>query len=157
MKTRIVIPKYRRQKAKPVDRAFVELNRRRHYLGMYGSPESRENYNRLIAEWLDRDRQPHVATPQVDLTVAEVLLAFTEHAHRYYRRDDGTLTNEITAFRSALRIVRALYGRSLAVEFGPTSLATVRPEMIRLGWARTHINKQISRIRSVFKWAASQE
>ena len=29
--------------------------------------------------------------------------------------------------------------------------------MIRLGWAQTYINKQISRTRSVFKWAASRE
>jgi hypothetical protein len=29
--------------------------------------------------------------------------------------------------------------------------------MIALGWCRTHINRQINRIRYIFKWAASKE
>ncbi len=33
-------PKYRRQKVRPYDRAFVELAGRRIYLGRYGTPES---------------------------------------------------------------------------------------------------------------------
>ena len=30
-------------------------------------------------------------------------------------------------------------------------------EMVRMGWSRTHINKQVSRLRMVIKWAAEQE
>ena len=29
--------------------------------------------------------------------------------------------------------------------------------MIELGWARDHINKQISRLKSMFKWASSEK
>jgi len=46
------IPKYRRQKRpKGADVAFVELNGHRHYLGVCGTPESKEKYARAIAEW----------------------------------------------------------------------------------------------------------
>ena len=45
------IPKYRRQKTKTVDHAFVELSGTRHYLGRFGAPESKQAYHRLLAEW----------------------------------------------------------------------------------------------------------
>ena len=38
-------PKYRRHRSGGLDRAFVELNGRRIYLGRYGSPGSREKYD----------------------------------------------------------------------------------------------------------------
>ncbi len=41
-------PKYRQHKAR--DLAVVTINRRDHYLGPYGSPESYNEYARLIAE-----------------------------------------------------------------------------------------------------------
>ena len=44
-------PGYRRQKGAHGDRAFVELGGQRHYLGEYGSKESRTKYHRLLAEW----------------------------------------------------------------------------------------------------------
>lgn len=46
---------------------------------------------------------------------------------------------------------------SSAAEFGPKMLAAVREKMIARGWARKNINKQIDRLRFVFKWAASEE
>ena len=46
------IPKYRRQKRpQSCDVAFVELNGKRHYLGDYNTPESKQRYHRLLAEW----------------------------------------------------------------------------------------------------------
>jgi len=51
-KPRRRIPKYRHYK--PNDLAVVRIDGRDHYLGKYNSPESREKYHRLIAEWLGR-------------------------------------------------------------------------------------------------------
>jgi len=48
----IKLPKYRQQKRKGRNLAFVELNGHRHYLGPYESPESKQAYQRLLAEWL---------------------------------------------------------------------------------------------------------
>ena len=48
-------PSYRRHRAS--NRAYVEFDGHRIYLGRYGSPESREEYDRLIAEWLSNGRK----------------------------------------------------------------------------------------------------
>ncbi len=42
-------PKYRLQKARGC--AVVTIYGKDHYLGPYGSPESHEEYARLIAQW----------------------------------------------------------------------------------------------------------
>ena len=74
------IPKYRRQKHKDrADAAFVELNGRRHYLGRYGSPESKEKYHRLLAEWESLGQQPPVADGQI--TVVELIIRFWRHVN----------------------------------------------------------------------------
>src|SRR4051794_3937539 len=48
-------PSYCRDKA--TDRAYVVIDGRRHYLGRFDSPESRDAYDRLIGEWIARGRR----------------------------------------------------------------------------------------------------
>ncbi len=43
------VPKYRHYK--PKNLGVVRIDGRDHYLGRFGSPESREKYCKLIAEW----------------------------------------------------------------------------------------------------------
>jgi hypothetical protein len=46
------LPSYRRQKRiGKADLAFVEIEGVRRYLGEYGSAESRQRYDAVIAEW----------------------------------------------------------------------------------------------------------
>ena len=42
------IPKYRRHKG--TGQSFVQVNGKRHYLGKFGTPESKQRYSRFIAE-----------------------------------------------------------------------------------------------------------
>ena len=64
-------PSYRRQKRKDGnDLAFVEINGKRHYLGAYNSPESRQAYHRLLAEACANGSD--VPTAPADISVAEV-------------------------------------------------------------------------------------
>jgi hypothetical protein len=56
-----------------------------------------------------------------------------------------------------LRVLRRLYGNTPALDFGPKALKAVRSEMIRMGWTRKSINRQISRVKHVFSWAGSEE
>ncbi len=91
------------------------------------------------------------------MAVTNVVAAFWRHAEGYYRKPDGTPTSELGTFRQALRPLRQLYGHTSALAFGPVALKALRQKMIETGWRRKTINKQISRIRSVFKWAASEE
>jgi hypothetical protein len=154
--TKIKVPAYCRQKVKGgADRAFVKLNGHREWLGRYGSPESHERYSQVIAEWRAGGCRPRVA--EEDLTITELVVAFLDRATQHYRLPDGTPTSETDNYRQALRPMRELYGSAPASEFGPKRFRAVRQRMIEAGWTRRNINKQVSRIRSVFKWAVSQE
>ena len=50
------LPSYRHHKSD--GRAVVTLNGRDVYLGRFGTPESRAEYDRLIAQWLASGRPP---------------------------------------------------------------------------------------------------
>ena len=152
------IPKYRHYK--PKDLGLVVLDGRQHYLGRYGSPESRAEYNRLIQEWLARGSLPKdtagtgVASPTInDL----ILLFWTRHAEKHYRKPDGTASGELANYRDTLRPLRKLYGNSTAAEFSPLRLKDLRQAMIDSGLARGTINQRVGRIVRMFKWAASEE
>ncbi len=140
---------------KPSGRAVVTLGGRDHFLGPWGSEESREAYRRVIGEWLATEL-PARLRKHGGLTVAELILAYWKHAKGYYRKH-GVMTSEVGAIKVALKIVRQLYGGSKAAEFGPLALKTVRDAMVRLNWARTTVNAQIIRVRRMFKWAAASE
>src|SRR5207244_4500969 len=60
-------------------------------------------------------------------------------------------------YKSAIQPLRKLYGLIPAAEFGPVALQTVRREMVTAGWCRTRVNKQVGRLKRVFRWAVGQE
>ncbi len=146
------LPTYRHHK--PSGQAFVELNGKRHYLGKFGTPRSRAEYKRMIAEWEARGRQPFVEP--FDLTVVELLDRFLDHAKRYYRLPDGSPTSELACFKSIIAILVDTYADTLAQEFGPRQLKAARAHMVAKGWTRNTINKACSRVRAIFRWAAEE-
>src|SRR5437588_11693660 len=77
-------PKYRFHKARNC--AVVTINGKDHYLGAYDSPESREKYHRLVAEWLAARNLPpdSLAERAPSLTVADLILAYWKFAQSYY-------------------------------------------------------------------------
>ena len=85
------------------------------------------------------------------ITVDRVVHGFWGHAQMHYRKADGTPTNELDNYRQSLRPLRRLYGSSDAASFGPKSLKAVREHMISQGWFRSYSNRQVSRIKSVFR------
>lgn len=148
-------PKYRRHCSGGRDRAFVELDGQRTYLGRYGSPESIQRYDQLVAEWLVSGRRR--AAEPADLTVVELCARFLKHAKRHYRRADGTPTSTIFNYKSVIPHLTAIYGRVPVTEFGPLSLKAVRQRLIDAGWRRSVINQAMCFIRGIFRWAASAE
>ena len=80
------------------------------YLGKYDSPESWENYYRLLTDWRLNASPPATfelaQSPSSDLSVNELLLAFLDHAERYYKRPDGTPAPELENLKLAMRPVR---------------------------------------------------
>lgn len=145
---------------KPTGQARVRVNGHDIYLGRYDSPESRAEYARIIAELAVRPTpsDPDPASPASrNLTVNELLLGFWEYADRYYRRADGTPTNELPQFKQTFRLLRELYGHTPAREFGPLALKAVRQKMIEKGWNRKLVNQRVGRVRRAFRWATENE
>jgi integrase len=152
------IPSYRLHK--PTGQAVVTISGRDFYLGKLDSPESREKYHRLIAEWMTTERtrvEGSDANPLPNPTVAEIILAFWRHAQQHYRAPDGTPSEELGNIKAALRPLRALYEAIPAKDFGPLALRAVRDRMVAEGLMRTTVNNRVNRIRRAFKWAASVE
>ncbi len=147
------IPKYRLHK--PSGRAVVTLLGRDVYLGEYGSPESRAEYDRVIGEWLAKGRAIAVAGDEV--TVNELILAYCRHAESYYAKPDGSEGRESEIIKLALRPARKLYGRTAAKDFGPTALKACRQEFVKRDLARGVINQHTNRIRRMFRWAVENE
>jgi integrase len=154
------IPRYRKHKQS--GQAIVTLTdglgrRRDVLLGKHGTPESRAEYARQIAEWESNGRNLPPRTVHTDLTINELLLRFLRHADQHYRRPDGTNTSEVDEYKSIARVMKEMYGHTPARDFGAMSLKTVRQRMIDLGLARGTINKRIIRVRRLFRWAIENE
>jgi integrase len=153
-------------------------------LGKHGTPESRAEYARVLAEWEASGRRlpQRSAEPSApDLSVNELILAYLRHVQNYYVKD-GAPTSEPDTIRQALRFVKKLYGHTEARGFGPLALKAVRDAMVahpikrkvkvidpatggevweerldRVGLARKYVNKQVQRIRRMFAWAVEEE
>jgi hypothetical protein len=92
-----------------------------------------------------------------DPTVPDLVLAFKRHAQGHYRRPDGTTTNEVNEYRHACPPLLRLYADSPAAGFGPLALSAVRDAMVGLGWCRTRVNRQVGRVKRVFRWDVGRE
>lgn len=154
------LPKYRHYK--PKDLAVVRIQGRDHYLGRYGSDESKESYRRLIAELVvapsaQRTGATTSRARETELTINELLVAYWDRHVLTYFVKDGCPTSERDNIRQALRFVRPLYGNTAAGEFGPMALKAVRQVMIEACRCRTLINRDVNRIRGMFRWAVEHE
>ncbi len=150
------IPSYRCYK--PKNLGLVVINGRQHYLGPHGSPESLAEYHRLIQEYLAGVPTPTSGiAPAPEMTINELIVAYWErHVTTYYVKN-GRPTSEQDNVRQALRFLRRLYGHTPALGFGPSGLKAVGQAMIDAGRCRALINKDICRIRGLFRWAVENE
>ncbi len=109
-------------------------------------------YDRLVGLWLTRRAtapEPVAARP----SITELCNGYSAAARARYTRGAAT---ESGLIRKALEVVEALYGPTPAEEFGTKALAVVRDAMAAK-WERGHCNKQLSRVRGMFRWAVEQE
>jgi integrase len=129
----------------------VTLNGKDHYLGRYGTKQSKVAYDGLIGEWLAGGRQ--LPDPEHGLSMNEVILAYLHHATDRYGKD----SNELGCLKYALRIVKEVCGRELALDFGPKRLKGIRQQMVAMRWCRSYVNHQVQRIRRAIRWAVAGE
>jgi hypothetical protein len=160
MSRRDRVPAYRlhKQSGQAVVTLPDGLGRRRDVLlGRYGTPESRKEYARVLAESEAAGRRTPQPTAASDVTVNELLPRYWKHARGYYAWAKEPTRGDKVSLPDALRVVRKMHGHTLAREFGPLALKACRDRMVRKGWARTYVNAQVDRVRRMFRWAAEEE
>jgi integrase len=169
MSDRSRVPTYRLHKQS--GQAIVTLTdglggRRDVLLGRYGTKESRTEYTRVLNLWEAVGKNLPACTAG-DLTIAELIVRFLPWVEDYYRRTDGSPTTEVGEFKLSLRPLNHLYGNTIAREFKAMSLKAVRQILIddylhpkygqQPALARGVINKRVSRIRRLFRWAVEND
>jgi integrase len=163
-------PEYRQRPGRT--QALVTLTdaatkqRRDYWLGEYGTPESREAYHQIIAEWEARGRRlPPPRSPQPAAT-STAGPAIVELANEFLRfAEEHQDQKHHCGFKTAFAVLRRHFGQVPAAEFGPKKLRTIRDAMIHQAaatrdgrvWCRKYINAQVQRIRQLFKWGAAHE
>ena len=140
------IPKYRLHK--PSGQAVVTVRGKDYYLGRHGSPESRSEYDRLVARLLSGDPGP----ARAGVTLAEVLGRYWEHAvaQGYHHR-------HLDRIKRALGVARDLYGGEPAESFRGKALKACRERMVQAGWCRRVVNQRANCLKTALKWALSEE
>ena len=123
--------------------------------GAFDSPESRTAFARLQLE-LETSPAATVANPAA-LVMAELLVAYLEHAEQHYRGPDGKPTSTLHEVKIVLRTVRELYAALPVTEFGPLKLKAVRQKWIESQLVRTECNRRVGIVKRVFKWAVAEE
>jgi len=148
-------PSYRLHKAS--GQAVVTINRRDHYLGVYGTPDSRLYYERLITAWMQGDATP-AREPESSngITVAEVCAQYLRWAVGYYVKD-GKPTTELTNVKRAIKALRETYASLPAKEFSPLKLKTVRERFITDGLSRVNCNRYTSIVARIFRYGVENE
>jgi hypothetical protein len=149
------LPSYRLHR--PSGLAVVSIAGRDVYLGKHNTPESRVEYDRLIAEWLANGRMNsrRASGDASDTSVNELFLAYLEHANRYYVKA-GKPTSEPGNIRLAIRLLRQIYGNTAAAEFGPLQLEAVRNAIVNTGISRNGVNRRVRLIVQGFRWSVAK-
>ncbi len=149
------VPKYRHHKGS--GQAFVQIKGKRHYLGSYGSPKSKEAYSRFVAELaVNPIAQPSPNAQPVAITVVELAAAYQDFAEEYYRKN-GVTTLTASNVKRALLVAQEFYGRTPAKDFGPLCLLAIQRQLAEKNLARRYVNDVVDKIRRCFKWGVSRE
>lgn len=144
------------------NRAFCKVDGKFIVLGPAGSTQAQSAYGKLLHDLAEQCVEVAIASAKRRESVprepkrrmvllGDIFLRFlTEEAPKYSDAEQRCI-------KGAVKIARTLFGETDAAEFGPLRLRTVREAMIRKGWSRSFINKQVKRLRSVLRWAVGWE
>jgi integrase len=119
---KVEVPRHRHHKASGL--GFVVLSSVQHYTGRWGTVQSRAEYDRLLTRWIAGGRRP-LAGPRGGATVADVL-DLHERMVATECRKRGRPTKHALRVAWAARPARAMFGTTMAAEFGLAELEAVR-------------------------------
>lgn len=150
------VPTYRLHK--PSGQAVVAVQtadgtRKMLYLGVYGTPESRKEYERVLATLRTSPilKSSKLPAGPGSLTINEALLLYSKHVSSYYPPDSAR------GHFDALKAVRLLAGDLLLREFTPKIFKLVRQTYIDARNSRTTVNGRAGRIVLFVKWCVGEE
>ena len=145
------VPKYRKHRGS--GQAVVTLGGRDYYLGPHNTKVSKNQYDRLIAEWLASGRSPSFGATEAELSIAELLVVYLRYAKGYYGEGPKS---EFNHYRRVARPLKSLYSGTAAAEFGPLQFKAVREQFIADGCSRRFINACMIRVARIFRWGAAE-
>jgi len=153
------LPSYRHHK--PSNQAFVQIKKKRHYLGIYDSPESKRLYAKYIADLAVKPESvaptsPRQAGRAPQLTIFELTAGYLEFAEGYYQKN-GEPTSQMGNVKRAITSLVDPAGDMLAAEFGPVALRAVQDRLVAKGLSRSTVNGTVDAIRRIFRWGVSHE
>lgn len=164
------IPPLRHHKS--TGRAVVYLDRKSVFLGKWDSTEARQRYAEIVSKITSGQPVAGMSSGAttnahaVRHSVAALCLRFKAEKLPAYAHA------EQACFTGAMRILAELFGDTPTDEFGPIRLRAVRNAMVagdphaigrdgepkpRKPWSRSFVNKQVKRLRHLFKWGVSWE
>lgn len=106
-------PSYRRHSS---GQARVTIEGKTYYLGPYNTKQSRQEYDRLISEYLASGRSITFGQPVDDLTVSELMADYLRFAKKNYGE------SELAVIKIAMRPLRSLYGTCVGQRVWATSI-----------------------------------
>ena len=139
------LPSYRLHKSS--NQAICRILGRTYYLGEFGTKESQDRFNRLVAEYLTN---PSFGVEKSRQSVAESVVAFLKHAESYYGE------SELFNFRRALTPLIELYADLNITEFGIEQFKAVRDYWVKRDAARVYANRQSGRVIAFIKWLVAE-
>ncbi len=140
---------------KPTGQAYVRFVGKAYYLGIRGTVQSKERYNRLKSEWLlNRNAKKFEPNSFSGVCIADICLAYLNYAEVYYRG-----STEFVNLKLAIRPLSELYAEIPAIEFGITQFRACREWWLngtQTRRSRQYINKQMKRLLRVIKWVVGE-
>jgi integrase len=148
---------------KGTSQGYVTLNGTEYYLGTWPAGHRRAPvavraaYDDLLVRWLAGGRRLPEEAPPHQTTINEVIAAFVKWSEKHYAPRERGDSAEVEGIKAACGVLSELFGRLPVASFGPKALKQVRERMIGLDWARKYVNKQINRLKRMFRWAVAEE
>jgi len=137
--------------------AVVVIQGKTIYLGKYKSKASREEYERVIGEYIANGKKlPPTRVNGLGISIEELIIKFLDYAESYYQ-ENGKVTATLSHCKLALSPVSKYYDTKPVSDFGPLSLVFIRDKWVEAGIARKTINRWVSIVRQAVRWGVAHE
>lgn len=143
-------PSLRRHKSS--GHGYARFNGRQMWFGPFDDPATHARLAATKAEWEANGRRLPDEESSEASSVADLAALYLQHAETYYRRIDGSPTQELQILRYTVRPLLEAFGSLAASDFDLRRLKLLREGLIDSGLARKTVNDRIARVVRIFGW-----